>query len=119
MKTSYQQGRKDMYDKMTERTSHSLSEKNLKYDSLVEENEMMKAKLEKEERVHNKVMWLSAQDVARLESQLEKERELLQRIFDYHISHGFGDDHSFDSFADEIAELEELEEIINLKNQAK
>ena len=32
-------------------------------------------------------------------------RELLQRIFNHHISYGFGDDGLFESFADEITDL--------------
>ncbi len=37
--------------------------------------------------------------------ELVKCQELLQRIFNYHISHGFGDNGSFESFADEITDL--------------
>ncbi len=40
-----------------------------------------------------------------LESQLKERDELLERIFKYHISHGFGDDGSFESFADEITDI--------------
>ncbi len=37
-----------MLTKMTEHTSHSLSEKIIHYDSLVEENERLKSELKKE-----------------------------------------------------------------------
>ena len=64
------------------------------HNELLESHECMK---QQNIDVHNE--WKE------LKKENKKLIELLQRIFNYHISHGFGDDGSFESFADEITDL--------------